>query len=327
MNLYCWGKSGLQTCGMHGTTPFPGCRLDEHPMCYNVNRTQTEIFGTRTNQLFKKSSLFIPPVDIGLAKALVKAMKTILGLSMVPRCSVESVPGGARNTPCPTGTFKMSGASCYTNCKCRKPCPPAMEFCDRTTFCYNPHETTCAKIKESQAIAMISFVLNFIPSAGAIKSAIQGVRAAKNLGKAAVKAAMKKAVKDCAKDVRDNLLQSAIQNAGKYYAVNGKAMKAKYLEAILDSDVDEGNLVTEVVFESFAAHDELKSDIEDFAKKVDPTGISGVIDAFNAESCGNVSEPMKTVATNSAFDYLPLCMFEGASVGDCTHSNHQVTVR
>jgi len=279
------------------------------------------------NQLFKKSSLFIPPVDIGLAKALVKAMKTILGLSMVPKCSVETIPGGARNTRCPTDTFKLTGASCYTNCKCRLQCPPAMEFCDMTKFCYNPHETTCARIKENQAIALISFFLNFIPSASAIKQAIHGVRAAKNLGKAAVKAAMKKAVKDCAKDVRDNLLTSAIQNAGKYFAVNGKTIKTKYLRAILDSDVDEGNLVTEVVFESFAAHDDLKSDIEDFAKKVDPTGISSVIDAFNAKGCENVSEPMKTVASNSAFDYLPLCMFEGASVGDCTHSNHYVTVR
>lgn len=212
------------------------------------------------------------------------------------------------------------------NCKCRKPCPASMTFCDRTTFCYNREETTCAKIKEAQALAMISFVLNFIPSAATIKAALAGVKAAKALGKAALKAAIKKAVKDCAKDVGETLLTNAMKNAARYFLVNGKALKEKYLKAILDSDDDEGNLVNEVVFESFASHGELKSDIEDTMKAIDPTGVSDVIAAFSAESCATPIASATAAASNSAFNLLPLCMFEGASVGDCTHSNYQTTV-
>lgn len=177
-------------------------------------------------------------------------------------------------------------------------------------------------------MAIISFVLNFIPGASSIKTALQTVRNAKNLGKAAVKAAMKKAARQAAKDVVDDLKMSAVQNAAKYFKVNGKAIKHKYLEAILDGDEDGtegGNLVTEVVFAAFGSRHDVKKDVEDFVKKVDPTGVADLITVFNKESC-DVMEPLKSVASNSAFDYLPLCLFEGGG-GDCTHSNAAVTVR
>jgi len=202
-----------------------------------------------------------------------------------------------------------------------------MWFCDRTKFCYNGRETTCAKIKEAQAIALISFILNFIPSAQTIKGALVGVKAAKALGKKALKAAIKKAVQDCARDVAETLATSALRKASLYFLVNGKAIKEKYLDAFLDSDDDEGNLVSEVVFESWAMRDEIKSDIVDYMASIDPTGLADVIAAFSAESCATAELETKAAAANSAFDLLPLCLFEGNNLGDCTHSNYHQTVR
>lgn len=132
----------------------------------------------------------------------------------------------------------------------------------------------CAEHGAKIALSFAEMFANFIPGG----KAMTGLKKAVKKGTmAAMKAAMKKAVKDIAK----KMLKKARKNLKKEIKSRGKELREEVKEAILQGGAEQ---VAEV-FIAKTDGDYLAETAVEILKAVDPTGISDVVGAFEADRC------------------------------------------
>jgi len=132
----------------------------------------------------------------------------------------------------------------------------------------------CAEHGAKIALSFAEMFANFIPGG----KAMTGLKKAVKKGTmVAMKAAMKKAVKDIAK----KMLKKARKNLKKEIKSRREAMTEEVKEAILQGGAEQ---VAEVfIAKTDGGH--LRDTAVEILKAVDPTGISEVVGAFEADRC------------------------------------------
>jgi len=140
----------------------------------------------------------------------------------------------------------------------------------------------CVAFVAKIAVAFLEMLSNFIPGAAAMNR-LRAV--AKTLVKAGMtaarKMALKAAIKAAVRDVKKRLMTEAKKNLKKYMK-----QKAKELREELQDELLEGG--AEQVAETMIAKTEggaIKDAAIEMVQAVDPTGISGVVSSFEADSC------------------------------------------
>lgn len=126
------------------------------------------------------------------------------------------------------------------------------------------------------AVAFLEALANFVPGGKAMS-------AMKAAAKAGTKAALKKAIKKAVKDVAKRLRRDAKRKLRKYLKKQGRALREELMDSIIDGGV-------EVAAETMVAKTEggaLKDAAIELVKAVDPTGISGIVSEFEADSCNS----------------------------------------
>lgn len=148
-------------------------------------------------------------------------------------------------------------------------------------YCSRDTGACIAKIAKL-AIAFLEALANFIPGG----KAIGAIKAA---AKAGSKALLKKAIKAAAKQVAKRLLKDAKKNLKKYMKKQAKALREELMDSLLEGGA-------EAVAETTLAKTESGAIAEaalELVKAIDPTGISGIVDAFQADSCrSKMIDPM-----------------------------------
>jgi hypothetical protein len=140
----------------------------------------------------------------------------------------------------------------------------------------------CVAFVAKIAVAFLEMLSNFIPGTAAMNK-LRGIATVlvKSGMNAAKKMALKAAVKAAVRDVKKRLLKEAKKNLKKYM----KQQRRELREELQDSLLEGG---AETVSETMIAKTEtgaLKDAAMEMVKAVDPTGITGVVDAFEASSC------------------------------------------
>jgi len=140
----------------------------------------------------------------------------------------------------------------------------------------------CVSFVAKIAVAFLEMLSNFIPGAAAMNRLRAVAKTIVKTGlKAAQKMALKAAIKAAVRDVKKRLLKEAKKNLKKYIKQKGKELKEE-----LQDDLLEGG--AETVSETMIAKTEggaIKDMAMEMVQAVDPTGITGVVGAFEADSC------------------------------------------
>lgn len=134
----------------------------------------------------------------------------------------------------------------------------------------------CAHRVAKIALSFIDMMANFIPGGKAMT-------ALKKAAKAGSKAAMKAAIKKAAKSVAKKMLGKAKKNLKKYMKDERKELSEELKDAILTGGIEELTEVTVAKTQTGALADAAL----EMVKAVDPTGISDVVEAFEADSCND----------------------------------------
>jgi len=144
------------------------------------------------------------------------------------------------------------------------------------------NDGACVAFVAKIAVAFLEMLSNFIPGAAAMNR-LRAV--AKTLVKAGLNAArkmaLKAAIKSAVRTIKKRLMKEAKANLKKYMKEKAKELKEELQEDLLEGGAEQ-------VAETMIAKTEggaIKDMALEMVKAVDPTGISGVVGAFEADSC------------------------------------------